>query len=156
MKSLSQSDQQQLRGTAKILQAVTTVMAAGAVIGAIVIIGLVPEALNSEPKMLVLLGAFTACISYGLSFVVAAIFKQPIPADDVPTEEQVSKASQQVLNSHIIRSTIIEAGIFLNLMVLLLERNFISVAVIGLGFLLLCILFTTHGGLVGKVSQRLR
>ena len=155
MKSLSQSDQQRLRSTSKIMQAITTVMAAGAVIGSIVIIGLVPEALNSDPKMLVLLGAFTACISYGLSFVVAAIFKQPVAADNDPTEEQVSKAAQQILNSHIIRSTLIEAGIFLNLMVLLLERNFISIAVIGLGFLLLCVLFTTHGGLVGKVSRRL-
>ena len=106
--------------------------------------------------MLVMLGAFTACISYGLSFVVAAIFKQPVPADDQPTEQQVSNAAQQILNSHVIRSTIIQAGIFLNLMVLLLERNFISIAVIGLGFLLLCVLFTTHGGLVKKVSQRLR
>ena len=155
MKSLSQSDQQRLHGTTKIIQAVTTVMAAGAVIGAIVIIGLVPEALNSNPKMLVMLGAFTACISYGLSFLVASIFKQPVTADEEPTEAQVSKAAQQILNSHIIRSTIIEAGIFLNLMVLLLERNYISIAVIVLGFLLLCVLFTTHAGLVGKVSRRL-
>jgi len=155
MKSISPTSQEQLRGPTKVLQAVTATMAAGALIGAIVVIGLVPEALNTDASMLVLLGAFTALVSYALSFVVAAVFHQPVAADDDPTEDQVKKATQQILNSHIIRSAVIEGGIFLNLMVLLLERNYISVAVIGLGFLLLCFLFPTAGRLIKAVSRRL-
>lgn len=155
MKSLSQSSKQQLHGPTKILQAVSASMAAAALIGVIVVVGLVPEALNARLNMLVMLGALTALTSYGLSFVVAAIFNQPVAADEVPTEPQVKKATQQILNAHIIRSAIIEGGIFLNLMVLLLERNVISIAMIGLGFLLLCFLFPTRSRLAHAVSRRL-
>ena len=156
MKSLPETSREQLRGTTKILQAVTAAMAAAAVMGSIVIIGLVPEALNSKPNVLVMLAAFTAMVLYGLSFVVAAVFNQPVAADEVPSENQVKKASTQIANSHVIRCAIIEAGILLNLMVLLLERNFISVAVVVLGFWLLCVLFPTHGRLANAVSRRLK
>jgi len=156
MKTLNETARQQLRGTTKVLQAVTASMAAAAILGSIVIIGLVPEALNNDPNMLVMLAAFTALVSYGLSFVVASIFNQPVAADEVPSEAQIKKAAQQIANSHVIRSAIIEGGIFLNLMVLLLERNFISVAVIALGFLLLCVLFPTHSRFTNAISRRLK
>jgi len=156
MKSLPETSRDSLRGTTKILQAVSATMAAAAVMGSIVIIGLVPEALNNEPNMLVMLAAFTAMVLYGLSFVVAAIFNQPVAADDVPSEDQIKKAATQIANSHVIRCAIIEAGVFLNLMVLLLERNFISIAVVALGFLLLCVLFPTHGRFANAISRRMK
>ena len=131
-------------------------MAAAALIGSIVIIGMVPEALHSKPNMLVMLAAFTGMVCYGLSFVVAAVFNTPVPADETPTDAQVKKVAGQIASSHVIRSAIIEGGIFLNLMVLLLERNFISVAVIGLGFWLLCVLFPTHSRFVKAISRRLK
>ena len=155
MKSLPETAREQLRGTTKVLQAVSASMAAATLIGSIVIIGVLPEALDSKPNMLVLLAAFTAMISYGLSFVVAAVFNTPVAADEVPTDDQVKKAAGQIASSHVIRSAIIEGGVFLNLMVLLLERNFISVAVIALGFLLLCVLFPTHGRFANAISRRL-
>lgn len=156
MKSLPETSRDSLRSTTKILQAVTASMAAAAIIGSIVIVGLVPEALNSDPSMLVMLAAFTGMVSYGLSFVVAAIFKSPVLSDETPTDAQVKKAASQIASSHVTRSAIIEGGVFLNLMVLLLERNFISVAVIALGFLLLCVLFPTHGRFVNAISRRLK
>lgn len=156
MKSLPETSREQLRGTTKVLQAVSASMAAATLIGSIVIIGVLPEALDSKPNMLVLLAAFTAMISYGLSFVVAAVFNTPVAADEVPTDDQVKKAAGQIASSHVIRSAIIEGGVFLNLMVLLLERNFISVAVIALGFLLLCVLFPTHGRFANAISRRLK
>lgn len=156
MKSLPETAREQLRGTTKVLQAVSASMAAATLIGSIVIIGVLPEALDSKPNMLVLLAAFTAMISYGLSFVVAAVFNTPVAADEVPTDDQVKKAAGQIASSHVIRSAIIEAGVFLNLMVLLLERNFISIAVIALGFLLLCVLFPTHGRFANAISRRLK
>ena len=156
MKSLSQTSSDSLRGTTKILQAVTASMAAAAIIGSIVIVGLVPEALNSKPKMLVVLAAFTGMVSYGLSYIVAAIFNSPVASDETPTDAQVKKAASQIANSHVIRSAIIEGGIFLNLMVLLLERNFISIAVVALGFLLLCVLFPTHNRFAKAISRRLK
>ena len=155
MKSIPETSSEQLRGTTKILQAVSASMVAAAFIGGVVIIGLVPEDLNNKPNMLVLLAAFTAMVSYGLSFIVAAIFKSPVAADEVPTDEQVKKAAGQIATSHVIRSVIIGGGILLNLMVLLLERNFISIAVIGLGFFLLCILFPTHGRYIKAIARRL-
>jgi len=155
MKSIPETSRDQLRGTTKILQAVSASMVAAAIMGGIVIIGLVPEALNNKPKMLVMLAAFTGMVSYGLSFIVAAIFKSPVAADEVPTDEQVKKVAHQIANSHVIRSVIIAGGILLNLMVLLLERNYISVAVVALGFLLLCVLFPTHGRIIKAISRRL-
>ncbi len=155
MKPLSQASQQLLRGPTRILQAVSASMIFAVIIGLTVVIGQAPESLNMAANMLVMLGAFTALVSYGLSFVVAAIFHHAIAAEEVPTEPQVKKAIQQVLNSHIIRSVIIEGGIFLNLMVLLLERNVISVVVIGLGLLLLCSLLPTRRRLTYAVSRRL-
>lgn len=156
MKSLPETSRDSLRGTTKVLQAVSASMAAAALIGGIVIFGLVPEALNSKPNMLVMLAAFTGMVFYGLSFIVAAIFNQPVPADEVPTDAQVKKAASQIANSHVIRCAIIEGGIFLNLMVLLLERNFISAAVVALGFLLLCVLFPTHGRFSNAISRQLK
>lgn len=155
MKSLPETAHDQLRPTTKTLQAVSASMAAAALIGGIVIVGMVPEALNNKPKMLVMLGGFTGMVSYGLSFVVAAVFNTPIPADETPTEAQIKKAAGQIANSHVIRCAIIEGGIFLNLMVLLLERNFISAAVVVLGFLLLCVLFPTHRRFAKAISRRL-
>lgn len=156
MKSLPETSREQLRGTTKVLQAVSASMATAALIGGIVIIGLLPEPLNNQPNMLVMLAAFTGMVFYGLSFIVAAIFNQPVAADEAPSETQVKKVASQIANSHVIRCAIVEGGIFLNLMVLLLERNFISVAVIALGFLLLCVLFPTHGRFANAISRRLK
>ena len=155
MKSIPEPSRDQLRGTTKILQAVTASLAAATFIGGVVVIGLIPEELNHEPKMLVLLAAFTGMVCFGLSFVVASIFKSSVAADEVPSDEQVKKAAQQIATSHVIRSVIIGGGVLLNLMVLLLERNFISVALVALGIWLLCVLFPTHGRFMKAIGRRL-
>lgn len=145
-------------------------MSMGAVIGLIVVVGLVPQALNNDPNMLVILGAFTAMVSFGLSYVVASILNQPLPADekkaphDAPSdavnppqdavERRIQRISSQIANSHIIRSAIIEAAVFLNLMVLLLERNYISVTVIVLGVMLLIVLMPTYGRFKKTIQQQ--
>jgi hypothetical protein len=178
MKTISQSSREQLRGAAKILQAVTATLVFGAIIGLIVVVGFIPDPLNNDPNMLVILGAFTGMVSFGLSYVVAAIFNSDHssnsaqnhnnnstnlnpedsanPLVDADTEKQIQRASSQVMNSHIVRSAIIEGAVFLNLMVLLLERNYISVAVILLGVLLLLVLMPTHHKMIKSVQTRLK
>ena len=162
MKSIPETSIEQLRGTAKILQVVTIAMTFATLMGLVVVIGMVPEALNQDPKMLVLLAAFTGMVMYGLSFVIGSIFNDTVSAknaenaDDTATEEQVNKAASQISNAHVIRSAIIEAAIILNLMVLLLERNYISIAVIVLGLLLLVSLFPSHGRLIRAIERRLK
>lgn len=179
MKPFPESSAEPLRQTAKILQAVTATMSMGAIIGLIVVVGLVPQALNNDPNMLVILGAFTAMVSYGLSYVVASILNQPISSvakhetsdsqnepgqgeetdqedqEDRATKKHIQRITSRITNSHIIRSAIIEAAVFLNLMVLLLERNYISVTVILLGVMLLIALLPSYGRLRKTIQKQL-
>lgn len=172
MSSTPKNSHESLRRTTKVLQAVTATMSMGAVIGLIVVVGSVPEALNNDPNMLVILGAFTGMVSYGLSYVVASILNQSVstgangnpnspqnkfydPAHDPASDPQFERISSKIANSHIIRSAIIEGAVFLNLMVLLLERNYISVTVILLGVMLLAVLMPTYGRLLKKVEKQL-
>ena len=131
----------------------------GAFLFGIVIAAIVDwDNVSTDLKMITLFGAATAVSMYVLSFVIPMVMSSSsADAPPVPTvdDQQLDSAFQTYLSSHIIHCAMLEGGIFLNLMVFMIERSLISLIVAGLGFGILLVAFPSNSRIASRVSDLL-
>lgn len=140
----------------KVLQIITLALAMGAFLFGVIVIGVAgTHGLHTGPKMLILMAAGTGMFLYLLSFPLSAAFANRVNASDPPDEADVRKIMAGLQTSHIIKSAMIEGGVYLNLIVLLLDHGLFNLWVAGLGIVLLVLQFPTLGRFVGRVEKGL-
>lgn len=142
-----------LQGQVRIMQIITIALMMGAVLFLVTILAITDlDEINSKLKMLITLGGATGLLMYGISFMISwALSPSPITTA-APSAEQVKAASGSIMTIHIFRLAVIEGAIYLNLIVFFLEKSLISLAVVGLGMLLMASLFPTARRIVGKLE----
>lgn len=122
---------------------------------AVILAAINAESLHSEPKMLIFLAAATGVVSYLLSFFFGPAFRKTVNASEPVEYSDVKTLLVGLQTSHVIQCAMIEAGIYLNLMVLLLDHGWVNLYVAGFGMVVLMLLFPTKGRTVRKIEKGL-
>lgn len=115
------------------------------------------ENLNDRIKMLTLFAAGTGIVIFGLSTVVPAM---SIPSPQLrnlakPDDETVNAMAGSLLTENLTRYMMVEGGIFLNLMVFLIEPHTGSLVIAGIGLLLQLVCFPRPAKLVSVIENRI-
>ena len=105
--------------------------------------------------MLILLAATTGVVSYLLSFFFGPAFRKSVNASEPVEYTDIKTLLSGLQTSHVIRCVMIEAGIYLNLVVLLLDHGWFNLYIAGLGMVLLMLLFPTKGRTVRGIEKGL-
>ncbi len=135
----------------------------GALTFGVVIFAIVDwDDVSSDLKMLTLFGAATAVSMYVLSFIIPMVMTSS--ANEASTDQglvssvqdkDVDSAFQTYLSGQIVHCAMLEGGIFLNLMVFMLDRSLISMVVAGLGFGILLVAFPSDSRILSRVTDLL-
>ncbi len=145
-----------LQPSVKAMQVITmALMMAPVLFIAVIFAAIDTDNLHSEPKMLILLAAATGVISYILSFFFGPAFRKSVNASDPVEYTDVKTLLTGLQTSHVIRCAMIEAGIYLNLVVLLLDHGWVNLYIAGFGMVLLTLLFPTKGRTVRGIEKGL-
>lgn len=116
------------------------------------------EHLNSEAKMLTMMGAGTGLLVFVLSIFAPRVFSGQSAKQKADTssagDSAVDAAVPMMMTETLIRYTLLESGIFLNLMVMILEPHVASISVAGMGLFLMLALFPTSSRLLSGVEDR--
>lgn len=112
------------------------------------------EELSDQLKMLTLIGAMTGVVMFALSIVAPGMFA----GGPAHSEKDETKALQVIVNSlmteNLIRFVLIEAAIFLNLMVFFIEPHRATLIVVAIGILLMLVCFPRQSKLISKIESR--
>jgi hypothetical protein len=135
----------------------------------LVTIGLIADwkKLSTEADMMALMGAVVGLMTYGMSFIVpklmsadpaeiAANLTKQSGTSAVPAEEVINSLVSNYTNNRIVAGALLEGGVFLNLIVFLIEPNTVSIAVALIGFLIFVFRFPFLGGQMAKLDSDLR
>ena len=122
---------------------------------AVILAAINTESLHTEPKMLILLAAATGIVNYVLSFFFGPAFRKSVNASEPVEYSDVRTLLSGLQTSHIIQCAMIEGGIYLNLVVLLLDHGLFNLYIAGLGMVLLMLLFPTEGRTVRRIEKGL-
>ncbi len=145
-----------IRPSIKTMQGISLALIMGPFLFVAVILAAIgTEDLHTEPKMLILLAAATGLLNYVLSFFFGPVFRKTVNATDPVQLSDVKTVVGGMQTSHIIQCAMIEGGIYLNLVVLLLDHGMINLVIGALGTLLLLLLFPTEGRTVRGIEKRL-
>jgi hypothetical protein len=142
-----------------VIQIIATALIIGVIVFAAVIFAIVDWGnLNARLKMLSLIGTVTGIFMFGLSIVAPKVFAS---GNDVapPADSDQSDAIKSILDSlmaeNVIRFALIEAAIFLNLMVFMIEPHRAALVVVGIGILLMLICFPRQSRMITTIENRL-
>lgn len=145
-----------IRPSVRLMQVITMVLVMSPILFIAVILAAIDtESLHTEPKMLVLLAAATGVVNYLLSFFFGPAFRKSVNASDPVQYADVKTLLAGLKTSHIIQCAMIEGGIYLNLVVLLLDHGWFNLYIAGLGMVLMIFLFPTNGRTVRKIEKGL-
>ena len=145
-----------IQPSVRTMQVITMALVMGPILFIAVILAAINTAsLHSEPKMLILLAAATGVVNYLLSFFFGPAFRKSVNASDPVEYSDVKTLLAGIQTSHIIQSAMLEGGIYLNLVVLLLDHGWMNLYVAGIGMVLLMFLFPTEGRLVRQIEKGL-
>ncbi len=122
---------------------------------AVILAAINTDNLHSEPKMLILLAAATGVVSYLLSFFFGPAFRKTVNASEPVDYTDVKTLLSGLQTSHVIQCAMIEGGIYLNLVVLLLDHGWVNLYIAGLGIVLLAFLFPTQSRTVRGIEKGL-
>lgn len=146
----------QIQPSVKTMQVITMALAMVPILFIAVILAAInTESLHTEPKMLILMAAATGVVSYLLSFFFGPAFRKSVNASEPVEYSDVKTLLAGLQTSHVIQCAMIEGGIYLNLVVLLLDHGWVSLYVAGVGMVLLVFLFPTKGRTVRKIEKGL-
>ena len=145
-----------IQPSVKTMQVITMALVMVPILFAAVILAAInTDSLHSEPKMLIFLAAATGVVSYLLSFFFGPAFRKTVNASDPVEYSDVKTLLAGLQTSHVIQCAMIEAGIYLNLVVLLLDHGWVNLYMAGLGMVLLMLLFPSKGRTVRKIEKGL-
>ena len=146
----------QLQPSVRTMQVITMALVMAPVLFIAVILAAIDtESLHTEPKMLILLAATTGVVSYLLSFFFGPAFRKSVNASEPVEYTDIKTLLSGLQTSHVIRCVMFEAGIYLNLVVLLLDHGWFNLYIAGLGMVLLMLLFPTKGRTVRGIEKGL-
>lgn len=127
------------------------------------------EEASSSVKMMTLMGAATGVALCLFSFLVPFFFSSSVmergqiagrhespvtDAEPIENDKVVDSAFQLYLTSQVAAWAMVEAAIFLNLMVFMIESGYVSVSVAGLGLVVLLASFPFGFRVLKKVASR--
>lgn len=145
-----------IKPSVRTMQVITMALAMGPILFIAAIFAAIDtEDLHTFPKMLILLAAATGIVSYLLSFFFGPVFRKSVNAADPVEYADVRTLMAGLQTSHIVQCAMIEGGIYLNLIVLLLDHGLFNLYIAGLGMVLLLFLFPTAGRTVRAIEKGL-
>lgn len=134
----------------------------------LVVIGVIVDwnKLTNEAGMLSLMAAITGLMTFGMSFIIprllsvrstdiAANLTKQKGSNDVPAADIVKTLLGNSMNNTIVSGALIEAGVFLNLIVFMIEPSTVSLAVIVIGLLIFAFRFPFPGRQMSKLESDL-
>jgi len=71
-------------------------------------------------------------------------------------EEKLKSAAQAVSVEYLVRFALVEAALFTNLLVLMLDLHTVTLGIVGLAILTFLFLFPIQSRFIGSVEKRLR
>jgi hypothetical protein len=117
------------------------------------------ENLNDRIKMLDLFASATGVLIFVLSIFAPGMFSSDITAASHSTSDQSSAVmaiANMILTENLIRFTLLEAAIFLNLMVFIIEPHIALLVVAGIGLLLMLVFFPRQSKMISHIENRIR
>jgi hypothetical protein len=136
-----------------------TQLVAGALIGGVLVFAAIVCVLNSGQdktpvKLLTLMAAVTAAALFALSVVAPSMFAAaPLKSDDL--KDSVLAMANSLMTETLIRFSLIEAAIFLNLTVFFIAPDKISLIVAAAGVLLMLLCFPLQSRMITVIEDRL-
>lgn len=123
--------------------------------------------LSTEADMMALMGAIAGLMTFGMSFIVpklmsanpaeiAASLTKQNGTTAVPPEQIINGLVSNYTNSRIIAGALLEGGVFLNLILLLIEPTTVSIAVVSIGFLIFVFRFPFLGRQMAQLDSDLK
>lgn len=117
------------------------------------------ENLNDRFKMLSLIGTASGTLVLGLSMIVPRVFASGEPETHLPKSDDPQQSISSILTSltveTLIRFALIEAAIFLNLVVMMIEPQRASLVIVGIGVLMMLIWFPRKSKMIAVIDDRL-
>ena len=142
-----------------LIQTIAAALIIGVVVFAAVIFAIVDWGnLNDRLKMLSLIGAVTGIFMFGLSIVAPKIFasgRDAAPPADSDQSNAIKPILESLMAENLIRFALIEAAIFLNLMVFMIESHRAALVVVGIGILLMLICFPRQSKMITTIEDRM-
>ena len=156
MPQLSTEQATQLRPGLRTLQAITLAMVMTQFLFVAVILAAInTNDLHSDLKMLIFLAAATGIVLYVNAMLFAPMFRKSVNASDPPELSDVKTVTASLQTAHLIQVALISAGVYLNLMVFLLDKGYISLIVASIGAAMLLLMFPTLGRYRRGIEKRL-
>lgn len=155
--------------TSKVSQKLMTLRIIGfaMVMGCVMFAGIILMALvnfeelmaNENLNLLTLIAAGTGVLLMLMSFVIPVLFGNEVKIKDVNDEAEVDRAVGKItdglITEKVIRKALLEAAVFINLTVLILDAHKVSIIVAVIGLVLLLFTIPFGGSFFSKVEQRL-
>ena len=118
------------------------------------------ENLNDELKMLTMMASGSSLLLFVMSIFVPVIFAGNSSEFDhsgaPPDDASVDQAVPMLISETLIRFSLIEGGVFLNLMVLIIEPHVALIVVAGIGLLVMLALFPRQSKMISTIEKRAR
>jgi len=152
---------QQIQPKLVLIQVVAGALIMGAVAFAAAMSVIVDwENLNDQANMLTMFAGASGLFIFMMSIFVPLMFagKSNVSnASSSPVEEPgIAAAIPMLMTETLIRYALIEGGVFLNLMVLIIEPHLASLVVAGIGLLLMLVLFPRRSKMMSTIEDRAR
>ena len=141
------------------IQIISAVLIVGALVFTAMICAIVDwDNLNERLKMLSMIGAVSGILMLGMSFVVPKVFSSGeggLRSDNSDQSEVVKTTLHSLMVENLIRYALIEAALFLNLMVFLIEPHRAALLIVGIGVLTMLICFPRQSKMIAEIENRL-
>ncbi|MGY8748392.1 MAG: hypothetical protein ACKVHR_10095 [Pirellulales bacterium] len=153
---LSEEQKTRLRPRVISLQSTAGAMIVASALAASVIAAIANwDELGDRLSMLPLIGAIFGLMMIGSGITFPLVFAGEFATGD-SEEERVKSAVQSVSVEYLIRFALVQAALFTNLLVLMLDLHTVTLGIVGFAMATLLFLFPFQSRFVGSVEKRLR
>ena len=153
---LSEEQKTRLRPRVISLQSTAGAMIVASALAASVIAAIANwDELGDRLSMLPLIGAIFGLMMIGSGITFPLVFAGEFATGD-SEEERVKSAVQSVSVEYLIRFALVQAALFTNLLVLMLDLHTVTLGIVGFEMATLLFLFPFQSRFVGSVEKRLR
>ena len=153
---LSEEQTTRLQPNVVSLQAIAGAMIVASILAASVI-AMISEwdELGDPLSMLPLIGAVFGLLMIGGGIVFPLVFVGEFAIGD-SEEEKIKSAAHAVTLEYLVRFSLVEAALFTNLLVLMLDLHSVTLGIVGLAIVTFLFLFPFQSNFVSSVEQRLQ
>ena len=135
-------------------------IAAALIVGVVVFAGVMSaivdwDNINDRFKMLSLIATASGIFMFTLSIVAPKVFASGNEVVDSDPSTAILAIINTLMVENLIRFALIEAAVFLNLMVFMIEPHRGSLIVVGVGILLMLICFPRQSKMIAVIEDRL-